>query len=225
MLETMEMTRPSEWHATEAKSSGEPNPFQKQTFFDKIWDACKNEFDFLRNASFSDHLADNSLSVIAGVGIGFLSFVSLGQFGALSSLAGGMQAGMAMSPIAQAITIASLPLNLATAVIKVSFLALYSIIVPYVEEFAFRGILHDMLGGDGASKVEKTLNVLKNAFLFALFHVPTMLPHVSILILLEVFILGIVLAGLREHTGNRAASTAAHITYNSLIFGAIFTLV
>ncbi len=220
MVEAIELQQTSDWPSMQ---EGKPKGFLKPTHFDKVWDVCQKEFEFLKTASYSDHLAENCISVMTGVGVGLLCFCTLGQFGAVTSLLGGAQSGT-MSPISMAINLARLPLNLSSAVIKVGFFAFMSFVTPYAEEFAFRGLLHEYLSKDTVTKIDKVFSVLKNAFLFALYHIPALLPHVSILLLLELFILGAVFATLRVCTDNRVASTAAHVTYNSLVFGTIFAL-
>lgn len=192
---------------------------------DRIWDSCKNEIEFLRNTNFSDYLAEHTIDVVMGLGVGLLCFITLGQFGAITELLGGISHGEGfLDAISTAINLARLPTTLVTALVKVSFFAFCSFVVPYLEEFVFRGAIHDLLGGKVGSHIEKGLRILANAFLFTLYHIPAMLPHVSVLLLLEIAVIGVMFAYMRMSTDNRVACTTAHMTYNSLIFTTIFAM-
>ncbi len=194
------------------------------SIFDRIWDACSAEFDFLKNISISDYCDINAENIALGVGVGILAFITLGQFGAISSILGQGISSNDMGVVGTALSIARLPITLASVVIKVSFLAFFSLVVPYIEEFIFRGVVHDFLNDHVGSECKKAIQVLGNAFLFALYHIPALLPHVSIILLIEIFLLGAAFSTLRVCTENRAASTAAHVTYNGLLFSTIFAL-
>ncbi len=220
-MEAIELKTVSEW--------GSAGPFERskaashqETILDRVDRLCKKEFESWRSFSFSAFFEANCTELAIGALAGVASFVLLGQFDAVLAQLGGALGGGAVGPIGCAIQLAQMPTTLVIGAVKVAFFAAFAFVIPHIEEFVFREVLHDLFGGDVGDKIDKGFKILGNALLFALYHIPAMLPHVSLLLLLEIFILGIVLAALRTLTEGRIASTAAHVTYNSLIFATIF---
>ncbi len=222
-MDGIELTNACEWGR--ARPSIEVKaPVSNETIMARIDGICKKEFESIKSVSFSAFFEANFNELAIGILVGAASFICLGQFDAVLVHLGGGLGGGSVGPIDYAIKLAQMPTTLLIGSVKVAFFALMAFAIPYLEEFAFRGVLYDLMGGDLGDKVDKALRVLGNAFLFALYHIPAMLPHVSVLLFLEIFILGAILATLRATTEGRVASTAAHITYNSLIFATIFAL-
>ena len=223
MAESIEMTRTKDWGTPAGEVHVEIIPDVELTLSDRLERVVINELDSWRNFSLDDFIDTNDTAIAIGIGVGIVSFFTLGQMNAILALLGSSVGG-GDSLIGTAITIGQMPFNLAGIALKICFFAFTSILIPYVEEFIFRGVLHEALSSDIGDKATKVLKVVANAFIFTLCHIPILLPGVNAIILMQIFLLGTILASVRVDTENRAASTAAHMTYNGLIFGSLLAL-
>lgn len=191
------------------------------TVFDKVGACVEKEFQSWSNFSLSRIWEAEVEKIALGSAVGVFSFFALGQFEAiLSALSGGQMNGS--GPIGLFFHLASLPNSLAVCAMKVATFSLFALVVPYVEEFMFRGVLHELLNTQAGSTLVQGVKVCLNAALFALFHIPAMLPQISLLFLFQIFLLGVAFSLIRTCCDSRVSSTAAHITYNSLILATIF---
>lgn len=86
---------------------------------------------------------------------------------------------------------------------------------PIVEEFLFRGFLQPAVRGICG----KSNAILASGFIFALVH---LIGDQNIYVFFQIFILGIFLAYLFEHTGSLVSPVSVHITHNSLTLAYLF---
>lgn len=103
---------------------------------------------------------------------------------------------------------------------KVALLGYVVLIGPVVEEFLFRGLLHqtivDFLGGPD-SILCRILAVFGDGFIFGLAHLSIAQGSANVPIFIGTFILGCIFATLREVTGDITASSTAHIVHNGCV--------
>lgn len=119
-----------------------------------------------------------------------------------------------VEPSEPAITEVGLPIEVLIAVmIPASIL-----VIGPAEELLFRGTIQKYLG----ERVPRNKAIVGAGALFAAIHLPTFVVSSglgAVVSLAVIFVVGVVLGWLYEHTGSVVAAMAAHAGYNTLIFG------
>jgi membrane protease YdiL (CAAX protease family) len=113
--------------------------------------------------------------------------------------------------------------NLVVQVALKVFVFAYAIFIgPWFEEFLFRGVLHDVLGGAAGSTALKVGRVVANGLIFGACHcIPWIgTPNISAFVVTSV--MGMMFEGLRMWRGNRVACTTAHMVHNGIAVGIMF---
>lgn len=144
---------------------------------------------------------------------GFVAAVTLALFVfRTASVAAAVLLGV--EPSAPAITEVGLPIE---ALVAIMIPASILVIGP-AEELLFRGTIQKYLG----ERVPRNKAIVGAGALFAAIHLPTFVVSSgvgAVVSLAVIFIVGIALGWLYEHTGSLVAAMAAHAGYNALIFG------
>ncbi len=120
--------------------------------------------------------------------------------------------------------IENIPYSLLKLAAKVAFIGYVAVIGPVLEEAIFRGQLyeemdnvHEWIWGPNANElVQKITRVVINGVLFGAAHLSPFQGWSNLPIFVGCSVSGIVLAGLREYTGNAQASCSAHMVNNAL---------
>lgn len=200
-----------------------PPPSQDKSFFETVSDVVTKEMQAWEEFSFSTFFHRHCEQIFIGCMAGLGVFLFMGQLDfVFQAIAVG---GNSSGAIQAAINLAHLPTTLVSGLLKTFFLAFNCLFIPYFEEFVFRGCLHEWVEGCQGTSIEKAAKIGMNAALFALYHIPEiMLSASGGVIFLQIFLLGAAFASLRTYYDSRIVSTAAHMTYNTLILGMIFTL-
>ena len=112
--------------------------------------------------------------------------------------------------------IADVPNIVVRIAFKVCFLTYAVFIGPWLEEYLFREVVHNFLGGELGSTVEKVMRIVLNGIIFGLAHLSPFQGMANIPIFVVTASLGMVFAALRMWREDRVACTTAHMTYNGL---------
>lgn len=112
--------------------------------------------------------------------------------------------------------------NLSHSFLNLAFktaVLIYTVILgPVLEEWLFRDVLHNQLRTwfkNPDSPCNRIARIVGNGLIFGTVHLSPFRGWSNAPVFLVSFLLGTVFAALRETTGNRTASTTAHILHNA----------
>jgi membrane protease YdiL (CAAX protease family) len=153
-----------------------------------------------------------------GIGLGILAFV------AILTVLGPIAEALDLTDTGQltidAFAAIETPWVLALAIVNICVLA------PLMEELTYRGVLHGAL----RRKIGSRATVVAGALIFALVHIAGIDPSeerfglVAAFTVLEIFILALLLGGLRERDGRIGRAFFAHGAWNAVNLVAILSL-
>ncbi len=153
-----------------------------------------------------------------GIGLGILAFV------AILTVLGPIAEALDLTDTGQltidAFSAIETPWVLAVAIINVCVLA------PLFEELTYRGVLHGAL----RRRIGPKATVVAGSLIFALAHIPGIDPTeerfglVAAFTMVEIFILALLLGGLRERDGRIGRAFFAHGAWNAVNLVAILSL-
>ncbi len=110
--------------------------------------------------------------------------------------------------------------NIAVQVALKVLLFAYAIFIgPWLEEFFFRGVLHDVLGGAAGSTALKVGRVVANGLIFGACHCIPWIGTPTIPAFVVTSIMGMMFEGLRMWRGDRISCTTAHMLHNGIAIG------